>query len=63
MSEPNSGKTAENPKLETRVKQSAAELALLLRRAPRQNCRAEAGWNESDDFIDRFNDIWGEQVG
>jgi hypothetical protein len=63
MNETKNSETLEAGKLETRVKESAAGLELLLRQAPRQQCRAESAWSESDDFIDRFNDIWGEQVG
>jgi len=63
MSEMKGSENAEPAKIEERVRKSAVELELLLGRAPEQECRPESAWNEGDDFTERFQDIWGEQVG
>jgi hypothetical protein len=48
--------------LEKRVERQATEIAALLLRAPGQQCRPEGAWNEGDDFIQGFTDIWGDQT-
>ena len=47
--------------IEQRIGQHSRELERLLSLAPKQQCRPEGSWNEGDDFIQGFTDIWGDQ--